>query len=121
MTGENAYELFKKGSELLEQGDFMAASVPLERARSLEPDKGSIREALGRAYFRSRQFEAARVEFEAVVDRAPTNDYALFCLGRALLELGRPKEARKPLALAAQLRPERRDYRIYRERAAKAA
>mgnify|MGYP006160635557 CR=1 FL=1 len=26
-----------------------------------------------------------------------------------------------PLALAAQLRPERRDYRIYRERAAKAA
>ena len=51
-SGENAYELFKKGSELLEQGDFMAASVPLERARSLEPDKGSIREALGRAYFR---------------------------------------------------------------------
>ena len=53
------------------------------------------------------------MEFEAVVERAPTNDYALFCLGRALLELGRPKEARKPLALAAQLRPERRDYRIY--------
>jgi hypothetical protein len=26
-----------------------------------------------------------------------------------------------PLALAAQLRPERRDYRLYRERAAKAA
>jgi cytochrome c-type biogenesis protein CcmH/NrfG len=55
------------------------------------------------------------------VERAPTNDFALFCLGRALMELGRPKEARKPLALAAQLRPERRDYRIYRERAAKAA
>ena len=25
------------------------------------------------------------MEFEAVVERAPTNDYALFCLGRALL------------------------------------
>ena len=61
------------------------------------------------------------MEFEAVVERAPTNDYALFCLGRALMELGRAAEARKPLALAAQLRPERRDYRIYRERAAKAA
>jgi hypothetical protein len=37
------------------------------------------------------------------------------------MELGRLQEARKPLTLASQLRPERRDYRIYRERAAKAA
>ena len=121
MSQEGAYELFKKGSDLLEKGDFMAAAVPLERARELEPDKGSIREALGRAYFRSGRFEKARVEFAAVVERAPTNDYALFCLGRALMQLGRNREARKPLTLAAQLRPERRDYRHYRERAAKAA
>ena len=118
---ESAYDLFKKGSELLERGDFMAAAVPLERARQLEPDKGSIREALGRAYFRSQQFEKAREEFEAVVERAPTNDFALFCLGRSLMQLGRMKEARKPLTLAAQLRPERRDYRRYREKVARAA
>jgi Flp pilus assembly protein TadD len=118
---DDVYDLFKRGTALLEAGEFHQATVPLSKAAGLEPEKTSIREALGRAYFRSRQFEAARVEFEAVVDRAPTNDYALFCLGRALLELGRPKEARKPLALAAQLRPERRDYRLYRERAAKAA
>jgi Flp pilus assembly protein TadD len=117
----DAYALFQRGISLLEESHWAQATVPLEKAKRLEPDKTSIREALGRAYFRSRQFEQARVEFEAVVDRAPTNDYALFCLGRALLELGRPKEARKPLTLAAQLRPERRDYRIYRERAAKAA
>jgi Flp pilus assembly protein TadD len=121
VSGEDVYDLFKRGTALLESGEFHAATVPLSKAAAREPEKTSIREALGRAYFRSRQFEQARVEFEAVVDRAPTNDYALFCLGRALLELGRPKEARKPLALAAQLRPERRDYRIYRERAAKAA
>ena len=118
---EDVYDLFQRGTALLEAGDFNQATVPLRKAAQLEPDKTSIREALGRAYFRSRHFEDAAVEFAAVVDRAPTNDYALFCLGRALLELGRPKEARKPLALAAQLRPERRDYRIYRERAAKAA
>ena len=115
------YDLFQRGMELLEAGDFNAATIPLAKARDLDPEKASIREALGRAYFRSRQFEAARVEFEAVVELAPTNDFALFCLGRALMELGRPKEARKPLTLASQLRPERRDYRIYRERAAKAA
>ena len=67
MSAEGAYELFKKGSELLEAGDFMAASIPLERARSLEPDKSSIREALGRAYFRSSRFEEAAEEFAAVV------------------------------------------------------
>jgi hypothetical protein len=37
------------------------------------------------------------------------------------MQLGRPAEARKPLVLAAGLRPERRDYRIYRDRARKAA
>ena len=118
---EDVYDLFQRGTALLEAGDFDQATVPLSKAARMEPDKTSIREALGRAYFRSRHFEDAAVEFAAVVERAPTNDYALFCLGRALMELGRPAEARKPLTLAAQLRPERRDYRIYRERAAKAA
>jgi Flp pilus assembly protein TadD len=118
---DDVYDLFQRGTALLEAGDFNSATVPLSRARDLAPDKTSIREALGRAYFRSAQYERARAEFEAVVERAPTNDFALFCLGRSLMQLGRNQEARKPLALAAQLRPERRDYRLYRERAAKAA
>jgi len=115
-SGENAYELFKKGSELLEQGDFMAASVPLERARSLEPDKGSIREALGRAYFRSRRFEEAAEEFAALVERYPVNDYAHFCLGRSLEKTGRHAEARRHAALAANMRPDRKDYQAFRDR-----
>ena len=118
---DDVYDLFQRGTALLEAGDFNAATVPLSKARDLDPDKTSIREALGRAYFRSGHFEEARAEFQAVVELAPTNDYALFCLGRALLELGRPKDARKALALAAGLRPDRRDYRIYRDRARGAA
>ena len=114
---EDVYELFQRGMRLLEAGDFNQATVPLGKAAAIEPEKTSIREALGRAYFRSRRFEQAAAEFEAVVERAPTNDYALFCLGRALMECGRPAEARKPLVLAAGLRPDRRDYRIYRDRA----
>jgi Flp pilus assembly protein TadD len=78
---DDVYDLFKRGTALLEAGDFNSATVPLSKAAELEPEKTSIREALGRAYFRSSQFEAARVEFEAVVERAPTNDYALFCPG----------------------------------------
>ena len=52
-----------------------------------------------------------------MIDRAPTNDFALFCLGRSLQMLGRHAEARQPLALAACLQPSRRDYRVYRDRA----
>ena len=116
MSAEGAYELFKKGSELLEAGDFMAASIPLERAAALEPDKSSIREALGRAYFRSARFEKAAKEFAAVVERHPVNDYAHFCLGRALVNTGRAAEARRHAALAAHMRPDRKDYQAFRER-----
>src|ERR671933_1739467 len=91
---ERVYDLFKRGSALLEAGDFAAAAIPLERARSLEPDKTSIREALGRAYFRSGRFEQAGSEFAAGVERAPANHFAHFCLGRALHNRGRPDEAR---------------------------
>jgi Flp pilus assembly protein TadD len=117
MSMEDVYELFTRGMALLESGEFHQATVPLGKAARLEPEKTSVREALGRAYFRSRHYEEAAVEFQAVVERAPTNDYALFCLGRALMECGRPADARKPLVLAANLRPDRRDYRIYRDRA----
>ena len=116
MSAEGAYELFKKGSELLEAGDFMAASIPLERARSLEPDKSSIREALGRAYFRSSRFEEAAQEFAAVVERYPVNDYAHFCLGRSLANTGRTAEARRHAALAANMRPDRKDYQAFSRR-----
>lgn len=111
------YDLFQRGTALLEAGDYHQATIPLRRARNLAPDKTSIREALGRALFRSQAYAEAGEEFAAVVERAPTNDYALFCLGRALQLQGRHAEARGPLALAACLRPERRDYRLYRDRA----
>ena len=80
---DNVYDLYRRGSELLAHGDYQAAIVPLSRARDLEPDKTSIREALG----------------------------------RAMQLLGRHREACHPLALACSLRPARRDYRIYRDRA----
>lgn len=121
MPQDNVYELFQTGTRLLEAGDCHAAAVPLARARDLDPDKTSIREALGRALFGAQRYTEAAEEFGAVVDHAPTNDYALFCLGRSLQQLGRHAEARGPLSLASHLRPERKDYRDYARRAADAA
>jgi Flp pilus assembly protein TadD len=107
--------------ELLDQGDHHAAAVPLKRVRDLEPDKTSVREALGRALFGAHRYREAEAEFRCVVEQAPTNHYALFCLGRALQQQGRHAEARRPLALASSLRPDRADYREYRDRARRRA
>ena len=104
---DTAYELYTRGMRLLQDGDHHAAAVPLQRVRDLEPDKTSVREALGRAYFRSARFEKAAEEFAAVVERHPVNDYAHFCLGRALANTGRAAEARRHAALAANMRPDR--------------
>jgi Flp pilus assembly protein TadD len=112
----DVYDLFKRGSALLESGDYSAAAIPLEQASRFEPDKTSIREALGRAYFHAGRYARASEEFKAVVERAPVNDFAHFCLGRALEKIGRRDEARRHLALASNLRPDRADYRVYRDR-----
>lgn len=116
--GESLYTLYRRGVELLEDGAFEQAAEPLAEAARRAPEKSSVREALGRAYFRSHRYAQAATEFEAVVDTHPVNDFAHFCLGRALSKTGEIRRARHHLALASNLRPERRDYRIYRERLA---
>jgi Flp pilus assembly protein TadD len=113
---ELTYTLYRKGVELLEEGDFEHAAAPLAEAARREPEKSSVREALGRAYYRSGKFADAAKEFEAVVETHPVNDYAHFCLGRALGKTGQKDRARHHLALAANLRPDRDDYRYYRDR-----
>src|SRR5207247_2361528 len=80
--------LFQRGTALLEAKDFNAAQIPLEQARELEPDKSSIREALGRAYWHSGRYAQARDEFAAVVQRHPVHDFAHLCLRRSPPQTG---------------------------------
>lgn len=103
--GEVVYGHFQAGHELLAGGHPAQACVRLEKARRLAPDRCSIREALGRAYFASGRFTEAEAEFRAVIARAPSDDYAHYCLSRALRRLGRTAEARAHLKLARALRP----------------
>jgi Flp pilus assembly protein TadD len=105
-----AYARFQEGSRLLDSGNAHAAVVALERARDLEPDKGSIREALARAYFRSQRVDAARVEFAKVLELDPVNDYAHFGLGMCLLRKGDRAAARGHLKMATIMRPEEEAY-----------
>ena len=76
MTHVDAYDAFCNGTWLLEAREYRQAAVALERAKALEPDKGSIREALGRAYLSSRSYRRAAEEFAAAVELSPTDGYA---------------------------------------------
>ena len=105
------YELFQEGRQRLKKGMPAQATVALEKAKRREPDKASIREALGIAYFRIHRYDAAEEEFRAVLELSPVNDYAHYALGRCLEKRGRTHEANGHYKLASSLRPESDRYR----------
>jgi Flp pilus assembly protein TadD len=102
---ESTYSLFQKGRAHLEQGMAAQATVALEKAKAREPDKASIREALGIAYFRIKRWREAESEFRAVLELSPADDYAHYALGRALEKQGKDAEANGHYKLASSLRP----------------
>ena len=109
-AGYEAFVAFQEGSQLLADGNHHAATTVLERARDLEPDQGSIREALARAYFSSARYRDAEEEYGRAVELDPVNDYAHYGLGRCRLRAGDRTGARGHLRLAVAMRPERDDY-----------
>ena len=113
---DTAYELFRRGSRLLEQRHPAAAAVVLERASHLEPGKASILEALGQAYFNQGAHALAAERFREIVDRDPLAHYAHFGLGLSEARLGHTPAARRHLKMAVRLKPESEDYRRALER-----
>lgn len=105
-----AYAKYVQGERLLADEHAHAAAVALERARDLEPEKGSIRETLARAYYRTGRFADAGREFAKSVEIDPVNDYAHFGLGLCLLKAGDHPGARRHLKLATAMRPDASDY-----------
>lgn len=106
----DTYELFQEGRARLRKGMAAQATVPLEKARRREPDKASIREALGLAYCRLRRWQDAEAEFRAVLELSPADDYAHYVLGRCLEQQGRRGEANRHYKLASSLRPDSERY-----------
>jgi Flp pilus assembly protein TadD len=102
---DDTYELFQQGKAHLKRGDNAQATVPLEKAKRREPDKASIREALGVAYLRMRRYQEAAAEFEHILAAAPANDYAHYCLGRCLDRMGDRRTALGHYKMALWLRP----------------
>jgi Flp pilus assembly protein TadD len=108
---ETAYGLFQRGRALMRGRHNAQAAVLLERAARLEPGKGSIVEALGRAYYNSGQHERAAGAFRQLLEIDPSAAYGHFGLGQSLKQLGQRDEARTHLRLAVALAPESAVYR----------
>ena len=99
------FDLFQQGRDRLSKGMAAQATVPLEKAKAREPEKASIREALGIAYFRIHRWAEAESEFRKMLELSPADDYAHYALGRCLEKQGRDTEANGHYKLASSLRP----------------
>lgn len=108
---ETAYGLFQRARALQRKRHNAQAAVLLERADRLEPRKGSIVEALARAYYNSGQHERAAESFRELLDIDPSSHYGHFGLGQSLKQLGQPAEALVHLRLAVALAPDSTLYR----------
>ncbi len=105
-----AYELFSRGVRFLREGHPHQAALILAQAKLIEPEKASIREALGRALFMSGRMVRARREFAKAVQIDPADDYAHFALALACERTGQRERAMGHLKLAIAMRPGIGDY-----------
>ena len=102
----DVYEWYRRGTELLANGDPAAAATILRRAADAEPASRSIREALARAQYDAGRYREAITTFGELIDATPTDDYAHFGLGLAASRAGDLGIAAEHLALAVAMRPD---------------
>jgi Flp pilus assembly protein TadD len=104
-VADNAYDLFSRGRSMLHGGHPHQAAMLLSRAKLMEPEKASIREALGRALFMCGRPARARREFAKTVQLDPADDYAHFALAVACERTGQRTRALAHVKLAIALHP----------------
>jgi Flp pilus assembly protein TadD len=115
-TSTQVYDLLERAREFLRTGHPHQAALLLGRAKLLEPEKGSIRETLGRALYLSGRAAWARREFAKAVHIDPVNDYAHFGLALSCARTGRRTRAIAHLKLAIAMRPGAEEYHRALER-----
>jgi predicted Zn-dependent protease len=88
-----------------EAGDPGGAARILEPVLAADPGNAAVRLMLARSYFHSAQLSRAEEQLRVLVERDPTDHYALFVLGRTLERQSRPAEALPHLRLASVMHP----------------
>jgi Flp pilus assembly protein TadD len=104
------YDWYTRAVELLEGGNPEAAASLLAHARARVPESASVLEALARASFDAGRYGESASYFADLADASPDNDYAHFGLGLSRMRMGDHAGAIDQLAMAAAMRPGRKDY-----------
>lgn len=107
----SAYDLLIRAREMMAAGHPHQAALLLDRAKLMEPEKGSIRETLARALYLAGRNARARREFAKALQIDPVNDYAHFGLALACSKTGQTTRAIAHLKLAIAMRPGAEEYR----------
>lgn len=108
---EDAYNLLEKGKKLSKENRFLEAIMFLEKAKEIEPEKGSIRETLARAYYNSGLYSSAKDNFRKALDIDIANDYAHYGLGLCLIRMGKLNIGLGHLKMALAMKPDSEMYR----------
>ncbi len=106
-----AYYHYRKGKKLSRKKDFLKAIMHLEKAKSCEPNKGSIREALARAYYNCGFYASAKKNFKKAVDIDAANDFAHYGLSLCLVKEGNIARARGHIKIALSMKPKSKIYK----------
>ena len=107
----NAYYLFKKGKKLAERGKFLDAIIVLEKAKDIEPKKGSIREALASAYYNCALYQPAKKNFKKALEIDAANDFAHYGLGMCLVRERKLNKAVGHFKMASAMKPGSKKYK----------
>jgi len=107
----SAYYLFKRGKKLFENGKFLQAIMLLEKAKNLEPEKGSIREVLASAYYNCGLYVSAKKNFIKALEIDAANDFAHYSLGLCLTKENKMTEARGHFKIAFFMKPDHKKYK----------
>jgi tetratricopeptide (TPR) repeat protein len=108
---KDAYSLFMKAKEYIGKNDFLNASLLLEEAVEYEPDKGSIREALGICYYNMGFYSSSKCHFDKAIEIDAANDFAHYGMGLCLIKERKISRALGYLKIASFMKPESEVYR----------
>lgn len=111
MNSKKAYEFFLKGKILANNKKYLESIMLFEKAKEIEPEKGSIREALARSYYNCGLYNSAKKHFSKAVRIDASNDYAYFGLGLCLIKEGKFNKAIGNLKIAATMKPKNETYK----------
>jgi len=107
----SAYHSFREGKKLSKRGKFLEAIMPLEKAKSSEPEKGSIREALASAYYNCGFYPSAKKNFVRALEIDAANDFAHYGLGLCLVKEKKITKAVGHFKIAFFMKPNSKEYK----------